>query len=54
MNIREPLSKKLRERLPSSEVEWAMDLSCGRISDPERAISYFCGVCWKKIREREG
>jgi len=30
----------------------AMNRACGRISDKEQAIKYFCGICWKTIKER--
>lgn len=43
------LTMFLRE-LSVSEVEDAMVLSLGRITDSGACIKYFCGVCWNKIR----
>lgn len=42
--------------LPSldiNEIKDSMDLACSKISDPESAIKYFCGICWNKIRSKE-
>jgi hypothetical protein len=38
------------DRLPKETVIWAMDLSANRMTRADRCLSYFCGVCWKKIR----
>jgi len=39
-------------QLPQEEIEEAMHIACSRIHDADRAIAYFCGVCWQKIRNR--
>jgi len=31
----------------------AMELACLRINDPNRAIKYFYGICWNKIRDKK-
>lgn len=41
------------KRLTSLEVFEAMELACSRMN-ADRAFRYFCGVCWNKIRDREG
>ena len=41
------------KRLPYPMVEDAMEIACGKIHDPEKAIKYFCGICWTMIREVE-
>lgn len=38
-------------KLGQDEVLGAMGLSCGRIRNPENCLRYFCGVCWRRIRE---
>ena len=42
--------KRFLESLVVEEVIGAMHLACSKIPDPDRAISYFCGICWNKIR----
>ncbi|MCK9350869.1 MAG: HNH endonuclease [Clostridiales bacterium] len=43
--------KKFLELLPKHEVEDAMEIATSvRPDDPENAVKYFCGVCWKKIK----
>lgn len=39
------------EKLPFHEVEEAMYLSCDRIDNPPDAAKYFCGVCWRKVKD---
>jgi len=39
-------------KMLSDEIEDAMHMACSRINDPDRAISYFCGICWHKIRSQ--
>lgn len=41
------------KKLHFDEMVDAMDIACSKIEDPERALKYFCGICWSKIRERE-
>ena len=40
-------------RLPQREVEQAMYLACERMDNTDRAIRYFCGICWNKIKGAE-
>lgn len=48
-NFKESVRKFLKE-LPPSEVRESMDIACARMVEPERAIKYFCGICWQKIK----
>lgn len=34
-------------------VIWSMHTACWRIREPRDAWKYFCGICWKKVREVE-
>lgn len=44
--------KRFIKLLPLEEIIEAMEIGCSRFNDdPERAIRYFCGVCWKKIKK---
>lgn len=36
------------------EVKEAMKIACAKIPCPDNALSYFCGICWNKIRNKEG
>lgn len=37
-------------KLPSQEVSYAMEVACARV-DKDRAFKYFCGVCWRMIKD---
>ena len=40
--------------LPLIKVEDAMALACSKMpDDPERAIRYFCGICWNWVKNPE-
>jgi len=39
------------ERLPYFEVEEAMEIATSRHSAPSSAFRYFCGICWRKIKD---
>lgn len=41
------------KKLPAPDVEDAMSIAVVRVGDPEGALKYFCGVCWRSIREIE-
>ncbi len=45
-------------RLPEALILEAIDIAAGRINgifgDDQKRWRYFCGVCWKKIRDAEG
>lgn len=45
--------KKFIEELGVEEVLDAMETACYKIYDKNKALKYFCGVCWTKIRENE-
>ena len=38
------------DKLPFFEVMDSMRKSCSRMPDPDRALKYFCGICWNKIK----
>lgn len=39
--------------LPLHEVVGAMQVACDRMShDEDKAVKYFCGICWRKFDER--
>ncbi len=43
--------KKFLEKLQVGEVKQAMEIAVARIpNDKDKAIPYFCGICWNKIR----
>lgn len=47
--------KLFLSRLPIHEVEEAMHLAIDRCpTSKSRAKSYFCGICWQKIRRAQG
>lgn len=45
--------KKFIEELGVEEVVDSMYKAATKIADPEKAIKYFCGICWNKIREAD-
>ena len=48
-----PSVRRFLESLPVTDVEDAMEVACANVDDPEKALKYFCGVCWNKIRRNE-
>jgi hypothetical protein len=44
--------KKFVLELPKDEIEDAMTYSCNKINDSERALTFFCKICWNKIKGR--
>lgn len=43
--------KKFVSSLPTEKVEEFMATACSRFADDrDRAIRYFCGMCWKRIK----
>jgi|SRR5208337_1586358 len=43
--------KRFLGLLPLHIIQEAMVCACSRISDdPIRAVQYFCGICWRKIK----
>lgn len=41
----------LKEIMAVKLVEY-MYLACSKVNNPERAVKYFCGICWNVIREQ--
>jgi hypothetical protein len=41
-------------KLPLHEVENAMFSAVSRMTNRDRCLKYFCGICWAKIREVDG
>ena len=49
-NFREKTVKRFIAMLPLHEVESAMKIACEKIYyDEQKALKYFCGVCWGKF-----
>lgn len=52
-----PSIRQFLRKLPTIEVIEAMEIACSRMSRYERTDSksavfhYFCGICWRKIKE---
>jgi CRISPR/Cas system Type II protein with McrA/HNH and RuvC-like nuclease domain len=42
------------QSLPSPIVVGAMERACTKTKDATSATKYFCGICWKKIKESDG
>lgn len=43
------------QKLPAHDVSAYMHLACARVAGRrDDAIKYFCGICWKVIKERAG
>ena len=51
--FRESIRRQFLPELTMDQLEKAMHLAGARIHKPERAIKYFCGVCWRMIRVDE-
>jgi hypothetical protein len=49
LRLRESIRTFL-QLLPSHEIIEAMHIACRKSFDSERTIKYFCGICWKSIR----
>lgn len=41
------------EKLGVDKVVWAMEVAGGKMHGTHNAIKYFCGICWKTIRDAE-
>lgn len=41
------------QKIPTFTVIDSMHLACYRMQDKDRAIKYFCGICWKIIKGGE-
>jgi hypothetical protein len=40
-------------KLPSVKAEQAMNMACSKITDADRAVKYFCGICHNWIKNPE-
>ena len=45
--------KKFIRHLPKAKIIDAAETSFGSFEDPDRAIKYFCGICWNIIKGRD-
>lgn len=45
--------KKFISSLGIEEVHESMETACNRIYDEDKALKYFCGICWTKIKEKQ-
>lgn len=46
-------AKAPRKRVAvSTRVAEAMERSCSKLPSADRALQYFCGICWGKVREQ--
>ena len=46
--------KQFLRQLPPIEVEDAIEIACSRKAQLSAAWKYFCGICWNKIKDRNG
>jgi 5-methylcytosine-specific restriction endonuclease McrA len=46
--------RKFVQRMPSHLIIDAMHMACARMSNNIDATKYFCGICWRTIKEAEG
>lgn len=44
--------KTFSKSLSKQEINDSMELACTRIDDKDKAIKYFCGICWNKIKSK--
>ena len=42
--------KEFLRALPATVVQDAMITACSKMKGADQAISYFCGICWRKIK----
>ena len=42
--------KLFLKKLPRNEVGDAMHSACSYLKNPDDAVKYFCGICWRKIK----
>lgn len=43
--------RRFIQMMPLDAIKDAMDSACRRIGKPEDAVKYFCGICWRTIKE---
>lgn len=44
--------KRFFESLPKQSIIQAMQIACNRITDKDKVINYFCGICWNNIKSK--
>lgn len=49
----ESVKRNFLRKIPVYELIIYMENSCSKMASPERAIKYFCGICWNVIRAKE-
>ena len=42
--------KRFLSLLPKEEIMSSLELAIARVKDSDKVISYFCGICWHKIK----
>ena len=53
-NFLETSVRRFLEQLPLEKVVWAMRCGCEKFPySSNRAIKYFCGICWRVIKDDE-
>jgi len=45
--------KRFFKFLLKQEIIQAMHIACSKITDSEKSINYFCGICWNKIKKND-
>lgn len=45
--------KNFIKKLDYATVYSAMETACFKVKNEDKALKYFCGICWTKIRENE-
>lgn len=49
-NFKNVSLKNFVKQLPLNEIIDAIELACSKTNDRDKAIPYFCGICWNKIK----
>lgn len=52
--FRENIRNQFLPKLACADLISFMDIACDRMPDRDRAIKYFCGICWRTIKESHG
>jgi hypothetical protein len=50
-SFKERTVKRFLKYIPISSLKENMHNACGRDLDKDSAVRYFCGICWKQIKE---
>ncbi len=48
-----PSIRRFAQFIPDNKVKEAMEIACCRCNGADRALSYFCGICWNWIKQPE-